>query len=171
MDGYISTNLQRKALPQPQACPQEAGSALQTDVLHSCLPTTTSKCFSRLPSSNSPLSAFCFYHVHELCICSHVQSTVCTLIPESFNPLFLYPCSCTLLHIVCLSGTLLGFLCPAERGPIGVQQRPCVHPRGTETYSTGYRHPHDTIQEKNPYYSYIHLFPNRTQSGTLYFFF
>lgn len=70
MDGCISTNLQRKALPQPQACPQEAGSALQTDVLHSCLPTTTSKCFSRLPSSNSPLSAFCFYH--DPCICSQV---------------------------------------------------------------------------------------------------
>lgn len=53
MDRCLSTHLQRQALPQPQAYPQEAGSALQTDVLHSCLSTTTSKCFSSLPSSNS----------------------------------------------------------------------------------------------------------------------
>lgn len=45
LDKCFSTNLQRQTLPQPQAGPEEVGSALQTDVLHSCLPTTTSKCF------------------------------------------------------------------------------------------------------------------------------
>lgn len=38
---------------------------------------------------------------------------------------------------LCLLGSLLGFIRPAERNPAGVQQRPCLHPRNTETYSTG----------------------------------
>lgn len=61
LDGCISSNLPRQALPQPEAGPQEAGSALQTDVLHSCLPTTTSKCFSRLPSSTSQVKVCCMF--------------------------------------------------------------------------------------------------------------
>lgn len=163
MDGCISTNLQRKALPQPQACPQEAGSALQTDVLHSCLPTTTSKCFSRLPSSNSPLSAFCFYH--DPCICSQVLIVL---------TLYFFIYIAVHYYILCLSGTLLGFLCPAERCPIGVQQRPCVHPRGTETYSTGYRHPHDTIQEKNKHIIHTYICvptEHKVVHCTFFFFF
>lgn len=41
--------------------------------------------FSRLPSNNCPLSAFCFYH--ELCIWNH---SICTSIPQGFNIAFLY---------------------------------------------------------------------------------
>lgn len=44
--------------------------------------------FSKLPSNNCPLSAFCFYH--ELCIWNHSQSTVCTSTPLGFNIAFLY---------------------------------------------------------------------------------
>lgn len=46
LDERLSTDLQRQALPQPPADPQEARSALQTDVLHCFLPTATSKLYS-----------------------------------------------------------------------------------------------------------------------------
>lgn len=45
LDQRVSTDLQRKALPQPQAGPQKAGSALQADVLHGRLPSATSEVF------------------------------------------------------------------------------------------------------------------------------
>lgn len=130
LDGCITTNLQRQALPQPPADPQEAGSALQTDVLHSCLPTTTSKCFLFVFLCFPPVaqwkSVSCVYH--EIGIYSHKAQYVVWL----FVSLDL----CTSIHTVCLSGALLGLLCSAERYPGGVQQRPRLHSRGTETYSS-----------------------------------
>lgn len=86
MDKRITTNLQRKALPQPQAYSQEAGSALQTDVLHSCLPTTTS---TFLKAAFQQLSIVCFLFLlwtHK----EESQSTVCTSILLGFNIAFLY---------------------------------------------------------------------------------
>lgn len=62
VDQCIATDLQREAVPQPQAPSQEAGPALQTDVLHSCLPTATSTsiCFAWAAVQQLP-TVFCLF--------------------------------------------------------------------------------------------------------------
>lgn len=57
---------------------------------------------------------------------------ICSL-PVSFMFPLIY-----FLFLPYVSGALPGFLCPAERRPTGLQQRPCLHSRITETHSTGY---------------------------------
>lgn len=161
MDGCISTNLQRKALPQPQACPQEAGSALQTDVLHSCLPTTTSKCFSRLPSSNSPLSAFCFYH--DPCICSQVL-IVLTLYFFIYIAVHYYILCVFQVHYWASFAQQRGVQLECNKGHVFTRGAQRLIPQGTGIRTI-------LFKKKKPYYSYIHMCPNRTQSGTLYFLF
>lgn len=43
LDQCVPAHLQRQALPKPQTLPQEARTALQTDVLHGVFPTATGK--------------------------------------------------------------------------------------------------------------------------------
>lgn len=77
--------------------------------------------FFRLPSKNTSVH-------HKLCTgCSYCK------------PKCLWTSRYMLItEYLCPLGTLLGFFCPAERYSVGMQQRPCVHSRSTETYSTGY---------------------------------